>query len=244
MEWHQPNQVLTPQLKTSFTILRNLSSEYRGKFANKVIDSQKQHYKAFGDDDFVCNDVSTVIASIDWFQLIHAEYGNPKERDKLFDDIRLKILLGFLKCQVFERKLAAISRLSELGVEKKESQKNQYRRQVLMEANVLDIQFGTQYHEEIVRRSPKFQAFISTAMTSEDLGSILKKSFEHSQEKSSVVCEALAELIENVDNEMLESIFNACKEIPQNKINMKYFSTSFYHDIFHMSIFPFQLKVS
>lgn len=82
--------------------------------------------------------------------------------------------------------------------------------------------FGTQYHEEIVKRCPKFLAFLSPSLTSQTLSEILINSFVHSNEKSSAVCECLTELINSVEFEILESIFGACKEIPEAKINMKF----------------------
>ena len=62
---------------------------------------------------------------------MHSEYGNAKERDRMFDEIKLKLLLGFLKCPVFEKKLAAIIKLSELRNDKKDEKRNQFRRTTL-----------------------------------------------------------------------------------------------------------------
>ena len=85
--------------------------------------------KNFSDEDYIFNDVQIVFIALESYYGIHSEFGQSRERDRIFDEIKLKLLLGFLKCPVFEKKLAAIIKLSELRNDKRDEKRNIFRRQ-------------------------------------------------------------------------------------------------------------------
>lgn len=223
VNWNLPFQLLVGLLKASYFLLRNIVSNYREEFAKKILKSVGALFERFTEEDYIINDIHMVFVCIESYYMLHVEFDNQDHTryEIMFDNLKLKTLIGFLKCPVFEKKLYSISKLSELRENKNMETRNNLRRQALLESNITEILFGAQYHEEIVRRCPKFLVFLAPSLTSQNLSEILINSFQHSNEKSSSVCECFGELIKNVNYDTLFSIFQACKEIPDNKINMK-----------------------
>ena len=91
-------------------MLKYFGPEYKPHYCGKVMESMKKLFKMFGEEDYIFNDAAHVFQAYDAFFSFHQEFGNSKERDKLFDDIKMKLSIGFLKCPILEKKLAAIAK--------------------------------------------------------------------------------------------------------------------------------------
>lgn len=200
MEVHLPAKLVFLILTTTRVILTKVEKNHMKIFTDKIIKVMNSFFKNLNDFDVQYNLLENYLKCLKYYYTFHANF--PVENSATIIDVEeaaILINLKYLSCKIFERKYQGIqllvSRLKSIKDEKEKEKKREF----LLKNKILEILYIKGYHKAVAEKSVKLLEFLAPSLDSKTLIFLLDSSFAQSDEKASVICTTIKQVIKHLN---------------------------------------------